>query len=174
MQQIYYQLAALQQQLAQCMERLVKIEQKLEERAPSPSSVHIEKIEYKFDQLKVETLEGTLSIGLSPSDLYKQDVEIPGFRSSESIEDQIRKFIDEQIPTIFSDCNTIKDPVGNPITPNQVTDQLIQQLPQRIEHLQQGASLTQEQLLALVQRDVTHALHALKSQQTHPQGDDGQ
>lgn len=28
---------------------------------------HIDKIEYKFDQLKVETLEGTLNIGMNPS-----------------------------------------------------------------------------------------------------------
>ncbi|NOV02909.1 spore germination protein GerPC [Paenibacillus planticolens] len=30
---------------------------------------HIDKIEYKFDQLKVEKLEGTLTIGISPSSL---------------------------------------------------------------------------------------------------------
>lgn len=30
-------------------------------------SIHIDKIEYKFDQLKVETLEGTLNIGMNPS-----------------------------------------------------------------------------------------------------------
>lgn len=29
---------------------------------------NVEKIEYKFDQLKVETLEGTLNIGLNPND----------------------------------------------------------------------------------------------------------
>ncbi|MGM9987776.1 MAG: spore germination protein GerPC [Bacillaceae bacterium] len=32
----------------------------------SKSSIHIDRIEYKFDQLKVETLEGTLNIGLNP------------------------------------------------------------------------------------------------------------
>lgn len=31
--------------------------------------VHIDKIEYKFDQLKVERLEGTLTIGISPGTL---------------------------------------------------------------------------------------------------------
>lgn len=29
--------------------------------------IHVEKIEYKFDQLKIETLEGTLNIGISPA-----------------------------------------------------------------------------------------------------------
>jgi len=30
-------------------------------------TVNVEKIEYKFDQLKVETLEGTLNIGITPN-----------------------------------------------------------------------------------------------------------
>ncbi|MGP7817870.1 spore germination protein GerPC [Niallia sp. 01092] len=34
-------------------------------------SVHIDRIDYSFDQLKVETLEGTLNIGLNPADLEK-------------------------------------------------------------------------------------------------------
>lgn len=35
--------------------------------------VHIDKIEYNFDQLKVEKLEGTLTIGVSPSTLDSID-----------------------------------------------------------------------------------------------------
>ncbi|KQX60785.1 MULTISPECIES: spore germination protein GerPC [unclassified Paenibacillus] len=35
--------------------------------------VHIDKIEYKFDQLKVEKLDGTLTIGISPSLLDQID-----------------------------------------------------------------------------------------------------
>ena len=35
--------------------------------------VHVERIEYKFDQLKVETLDGTLNIGLNPNDLNNID-----------------------------------------------------------------------------------------------------
>ncbi|MRX52651.1 spore gernimation protein GerPC [Bacillus idriensis] len=38
----------------------------IEELKKRPSTT-IEKIEYKFDQLKVETLEGTLNIGLNPT-----------------------------------------------------------------------------------------------------------
>ncbi len=35
--------------------------------------VHIEKIEYKFDQLKIERLEGTLNIGLNPANAGEMD-----------------------------------------------------------------------------------------------------
>ncbi|MDO3678074.1 spore germination protein GerPC [Paenibacillus ehimensis] len=37
--------------------------------------VTIERIEYKFDQLKVEKLDGTLNVGLSPAGLGEQSVE---------------------------------------------------------------------------------------------------
>lgn len=37
--------------------------------------VTIEKIEYNFDQLKVETLEGTLNVGLSPAGLGEQSLD---------------------------------------------------------------------------------------------------
>ena len=43
--------------------------------------VHIDRMEYKFDQLKVETLEGTLNIGLNPSDLQGiEDYSVPMVR----------------------------------------------------------------------------------------------
>lgn len=41
-------------------------QQQLRETAPTPT-LHVDKIEYRFDQLKVETLEGSLQIGLSTS-----------------------------------------------------------------------------------------------------------
>lgn len=47
---------------------LALMKTKLAELQNKPA-VNVEKIEYKFDQLKVETLEGTLNIGLNPSDL---------------------------------------------------------------------------------------------------------
>lgn len=179
MQQLYYQLSILQQQLAECMERLEKMEQRLEERTPVPSTVHIEKIEYKFDQLKVETLEGTLSIGLSPTELTRHgEVEIPGLQPNNSIHDQTKQFINEQIPLVFSDCQVIYDPVGNPIPKENISEQLLNQLPQRIEHIQTSHHgqfpLSNEQLTAMIQRDVSHALHALRSQQPASNGEEGQ
>jgi spore germination protein PC len=42
-------------------------------------SIHIDKIEYKFDQLKVEKLDGTLNIGVSPAGGKAiEDLEIQG------------------------------------------------------------------------------------------------
>jgi spore germination protein PC len=49
------------------MEQLIQqLQIELQETKQRPTTT-IEKIEYKFDQLKVETLEGTLNIGLNPN-----------------------------------------------------------------------------------------------------------
>jgi spore germination protein PC len=48
------------------LEKLVKLMQKEIIQLKEKPSMNIERIEYKFDQLKVETLEGTLNIGLTP------------------------------------------------------------------------------------------------------------
>ncbi|MDZ5470273.1 spore germination protein GerPC [Bacillus sp. 31A1R] len=62
-----------QEQRIKKLEQTVEILRKemviVKERPP----VRIERMEYKFDQLKVENLEGTLNIGLNPSDL--QDID---------------------------------------------------------------------------------------------------
>lgn len=45
--------------------------------------VRVDRIEYAFDQLKIETLDGTLNIGINPSDLSSiEDAAIPKRRAS--------------------------------------------------------------------------------------------
>lgn len=56
-------------QLEKEIKRLTKEIAELNNRPP----IHVDKIEYKFDQLKVESLDGTLNIGLNPSDLNNMD-----------------------------------------------------------------------------------------------------
>lgn len=70
----YSYIEKLHKDVQQQDERLKQLEQALEEmkreinelRQSKP--VHIEKVEYRFDQLKVETLEGTLNIGFTPQE----------------------------------------------------------------------------------------------------------
>ena len=56
-QELEYTVAELQQQLKQLNDRLEQLEKK--------PTYNIESIEYHFDQLKVEQLDGTLNIGMS-------------------------------------------------------------------------------------------------------------
>ena len=56
-------------QLEQEIKRLTEEVSNLKNKPP----IRIDKIEYKFDQLKVESLDGTLNIGLNPNDLNNID-----------------------------------------------------------------------------------------------------
>ncbi|CAM3118390.1 spore germination protein GerPC [Paenibacillus lupini] len=62
------QIYSLEQQLAVICEQLKQIESK--------PIYNIEKLEYHFDQLKVEKLEGTLNIGMTPPGMPNGDGDI--------------------------------------------------------------------------------------------------
>jgi spore germination protein PC len=70
---LYDYLMKLQHYLSWQTEKMIKLEKKIAKLENELMDVRkrpqttIEKIEYKFDQLKVETLEGTLNIGLTPN-----------------------------------------------------------------------------------------------------------
>lgn len=66
--------------------------------------IHVDKIEYKFDQLKIETLEGTLNIGISPTggkqieEMLVEDKEIElsdpeKYNNYQSVKDQIDHYL---------------------------------------------------------------------------------
>jgi spore germination protein PC len=66
----------LQQMVAQQNEQIRSLEEKineLEKQIQATSGTSIDRVEYHFDQLKIERLEGTLHIGLSPQELANID-----------------------------------------------------------------------------------------------------
>jgi spore germination protein PC len=98
--------------LEQCMQEM---DNEIKELKARPA-ITVDKIEYKFDQLKVETLEGTLNIGLNPSDLQgiedfsvnnqnvKTQVSPTDMRSVVEIEDTILNFIESDTENIVASC----------------------------------------------------------------------
>lgn len=95
-------------------QKIQSLEQKIIELQNRPP-VHIEKMEYKFDQLKVETLEGTLNIGLNPADLQNiEDFSVPSKKSPPNtkertalfteIENSIHDYLDQNLLTIMQDA----------------------------------------------------------------------
>jgi spore germination protein PC len=65
LQQLYTQLNWQTQKINQMDKIIQQLQTEINSLKKQPQ-INVEKIEYKFDQLKVETLEGTLNIGLSP------------------------------------------------------------------------------------------------------------
>lgn len=76
-QQFYHYGDQMQSYLQYLEKRIVSLEQAVTEMTKEITelknrpSVRVDRIEYSFDQLKVETLDGTLNIGLNPADLQK-------------------------------------------------------------------------------------------------------
>ena len=105
-----FNIPSLKDKFAQGMEIAA-----LKERPP----VQIGNIEYKFDQLKVETLEGTLNIGLNPTDLDGIDdfsvdqksvnVPIPPkqlFKRTIEIETALNQYLESDLENIYRSAQT--------------------------------------------------------------------
>ncbi|WP_169907483.1 spore germination protein GerPC [Priestia abyssalis] len=65
-QQLALQVHMQNDKIKKLEQGMNQLRQQLKEIEENPKT-NIEKIEYKFDQLKIETLEGTLNIGLNPT-----------------------------------------------------------------------------------------------------------
>lgn len=83
---------------------------RLKERPP----IQVGNLEYKFDQLKVEKLEGTLNIGLNPSDIEGiSDFSVENkniqaqvspkdlFTRGMDVENELRQYLETDLPEIY-------------------------------------------------------------------------
>ncbi|MUK90127.1 hypothetical protein GMD78_17275 [Ornithinibacillus sp. L9] len=68
-----YELQQVNQQQQNQIRELQERIQQLESLVQEKSTNMVERVEYHFDQLKIERLDGTLHIGLSPNDLANID-----------------------------------------------------------------------------------------------------
>jgi len=95
--QLYKHIQYQNDRVNQLEQTLRLLSNELEELKNRPYT-NIERVEYKFDQLKVETLEGVLNIGLNPSDpesIDQFDVQQKGLQVNE-IHKELKKQISEQ------------------------------------------------------------------------------
>lgn len=110
-------------------------------------TIHVDTIEYKFDQLKVETLEGTLNIGLNPTDMQgiedfavnNQNVNIPvspkeQMQRSMEIEESILQYLETDLPDIVQDTGTRLNIPSSESYLSFIKEDIKKQLPSRIDH----------------------------------------
>jgi spore germination protein PC len=152
-QDVYQYLQWLQMCIQAQEKRIVFLEESLKQlsgeltQLKEKKAIHVDKIEYKFDQLKVETLEGTLNIGLNPSDLSaiedftveNQSLNTPSspkaqMQRSMKIEEVIYQYLETDLPQIIEDTQKkLKmDPSDSYLS--FIKDDIIKQLPTRIEY----------------------------------------
>ncbi|MFF2446232.1 spore germination protein GerPC [Neobacillus sp. NPDC058068] len=142
--QMYIQ--AQEKRIAVLEQTIQKLQGDLKQISEKPT-IHVDTIEYKFDQLKVETLEGTLNIGLNPNDLsgiedfavQNQSIKTPfppkeQMRLSMEIEESIHEYLETDLPQIVAETQR-----NLAIPPNEsylsfIKEDIIKQLPNRIDY----------------------------------------
>ncbi|MFE8696323.1 spore germination protein GerPC [Cytobacillus sp. FJAT-53684] len=154
----------------------------LKERPP----ISIGRIDYKFDQLKVETLEGTLNIGLNPSDLQNiddlavdnQENEAPispkkFMKKTMEIENEIYRYLESDLPAIVSEVQRNLQVAENETYLSFIKEDIKKQLPNRIDfHLKQLRSADpaqeenrniNEEVIQQLKAEIKNGVHAFIS-----------
>lgn len=171
-------LHEINQLLYKQSEQIKALEEKvnqLEERIQVNSSPTIDKIEYHFDQLKIEHLEGTLHIGLSPNELTNiDDLGLPKLQKkqtqpqpNQNLIPILNKFVNEQGPEIIHNLSNKYDkPIDRKLEGDIIHD-LLSQIPDRISFYEKEASekhqITNQQQLETfivdhIKKEIHHSL----------------
>ena len=124
--------------------KIASLEQKVTELQNRPP-IKVERMEYKFDQLKVETLEGTLNIGLNPTDLQGiEDFSISNQNGTlapkermtmfTEIEGSIRQYLDTNLNQIMTNAGQQLQFEVDDTYREFILQDITKQLPGRIEY----------------------------------------
>ncbi|MGJ7910294.1 spore germination protein GerPC [Neobacillus sp. LXY-1] len=147
--------------------------------------IHVDRIEYKFDQLKVETLEGTLTIGLNPNDLsgiedfaiQNQAINSPlspqaQMQRSMKIEDAIYQYLDKELPQIIENEQKNLNLPPNDSIYSFIKNDIVNQIPKRIDHHLKTTHQTDrtmdetsmdEHIIEIVKQEIANGVHLFLS-----------
>jgi len=164
-------IAALEQTIQKLQEQLKQLKDK--------PNIQVEKIEYKFDQLKVETLDGTLNIGLNPSDLaniedfavQNQSLNTPihpkaQMQRSMKIEESIYQYLETELPVVFKETQNQLNVQLDDSYLDFIKQDIMKQLPTRIDyHVQNtaankrdGGQSTVESIIELLKQEISKGI----------------
>jgi spore germination protein PC len=164
-------IAALEQTIQKLQEQLKQLKDK--------PNIQVEKIEYKFDQLKVETLDGTLNIGLNPSDLaniedfavQNQSLNTPihpkaQMQRSMKIEESIYQYLETELPVVFKETQNQLNVQLDDSYLDFIKQDIMKQLPTRIDyHVQntaankrEGGQSTVESIIELLKQEISKGI----------------
>lgn len=159
------------------LEQTIKKMQEEMKKLSEIKSIHVDKIEYKFDQLKVETLDGTLNIGLNPSDLSSIEefaVENKGINTpldpkammqrSMKIEEAIYRYLETDLPQIIENTQRQLSILPNESYLSFIKQDITNQLPTRIDYHLKANRADRGNSDAKKEIDDTSIIEALKQE----------
>ncbi len=142
--QVQEMMKVQDQKIAKLENELASLHIKVAQLNDRPA-IHVDKIEYKFDQLKVETLEGTLNIGLNPADaenlealaVNHQNPLTPFmFQDRELLVQQlindISQYLEKERAKLLRESTITKDGPINEQVAEFIIQDILRQLPNRI------------------------------------------
>ncbi|KIL76293.1 spore germination protein GerPC [Pseudobacillus badius] len=172
LQTMYERVKSQQQTIMQLQETVQTLQQEVQSLKQNQSS-NIERIEYKFDQLKVERLEGTLNIGITPNtgkgtiedfSIEQNDVTVPVMNPQQrlllfgNIQRQIHDYLNGHC---YPDFHAIEQQKNQVITPDYrqyIIEDIRKQIDSRIHYYlnQLNMSQIEEEQLAEVEGRMIH------------------
>ncbi|HZG70060.1 MAG TPA: spore germination protein GerPC [Chondromyces sp.] len=139
LQQLYQFTNAQHKKISMLEKSLADLQKEIDYLKKRPA-ISVERIEYKLDQLKVETLEGTLHIGINPAELAElEDVAITKAmkgHNPEMVQETIQHmngFLDAELRAIIHEnAIQLQRSLDEPYY-ELIKQDMIKQLPKRIE-----------------------------------------
>ncbi|MEI2663557.1 spore germination protein GerPC [Rossellomorea sp. LJF3] len=183
-QQLYQYIDMLNSRIVALEKKVDELSQELTAIKETPK-INVEKIEYKFDQLKVESLDGTLNIGLNPSNLkdtiedlaVDQNVNVDSIKDltpyKERITKEIQAYIQTEVPALIQDNEMQFQRSLDPSYYEMVQQDLLNQMPQRIDfylenipHVEskQSEGEWERKIISKIKQDIQTALFSFMSQ----------
>ncbi len=182
LQQLYYQLGWQAEKLNLLDQSLRQMQSELEQ-LKQQRPITIEKIEYNFDQLKVETLEGTLNIGITPQSagaleqmtVNDQTVEDVQFEqetpdSFGQIQQEMRKFLVGEAEQKIAQFENKHHFIFGDELRKAIINDMLKQMDDRIRHYM-NVKDGREAIVENMKRDIRSALGAYLNRFQHKEGE---
>ncbi|MCI1592955.1 spore germination protein GerPC [Heyndrickxia oleronia] len=178
-QKLYQYIQYQQKKLSQFEKMINKLSKEIDALKDKPP-INVERLEYKFDQLKIERLDGTLNIGINPADLNNiEDMEIPtpqmqpNFITNPAFKQnllgRLGQYISKDVNSVIHDT---EQQLGYRLDTKYrdfIIEDLQKQLPQRVDYFinilagENHGNVTQEELLnqvfARLKADIDQAVY---------------
>lgn len=178
-QKLYQYIQYQQKKLSQFEKMINKLSKEIDALKDKPP-INVERLEYKFDQLKIERLDGTLNIGINPADLNNiEDMEIPtpqmqpNFITNpafkQNLLERLGQYISKDVNSVIHDT---EQQLGYRLDTKYrdfIIEDLQKQLPQRVDYFinilagENHGNVTQEELLnqvfARLKADIDQAVY---------------
>ncbi|MGP4065881.1 spore germination protein GerPC [Oceanobacillus sp. M65] len=161
----------VQEQDKKIQELTQKLEQ-LQSTLNEQKTNRIEKIEYKFDQLKIENLNGTLHIGMSPQDMEDfsmPDQSLPQVTQpfKQQLVSELSNFVEQEGPALIRNLSEEYDRKIDKPYQGILLQDIIKQLPSRIAFYEKKAadekigandSALREYISSHIKEEIHHSL----------------